>query len=91
MTERLPFHFLLSCIGEGNGNPLQCSYFQVVKVIYLSWILTKKQFGCGTGSVRETNIRAGFTCRFFLEFSALTPFSTYDLGLLGLQGQWPLT
>ena len=24
-TERLPFHFLLSCIGEGNGNPLQYS------------------------------------------------------------------
>src|SRR5574337_472018 len=24
-TERLHFHFLLSCIGEGNGNPLQCS------------------------------------------------------------------
>ena len=25
MTERLPFHCSLSCIGEGNGNPLQCS------------------------------------------------------------------
>ena len=25
MTEWLPFHFSLSCIGEGNGNPLQCS------------------------------------------------------------------
>ena len=25
MTERLHFHFLLSCIGEGNGNPLLCS------------------------------------------------------------------
>ena len=25
MTERLRFHFSLSCIGEGNGNPLQCS------------------------------------------------------------------
>ena len=25
MTERLPFHFSLSCIGEGNGNSLQCS------------------------------------------------------------------
>ena len=25
MTERLPFHFSLSCIGEGNGNPLLCS------------------------------------------------------------------
>ena len=25
MTEQLPFHFSLSCIGEGNDNPLQCS------------------------------------------------------------------
>ena len=25
MTERLHFHFSLSCIGVGNGNPLQCS------------------------------------------------------------------
>ena len=24
-TERLPFHFSLSFIGEGNGNPLHCS------------------------------------------------------------------
>ena len=24
-TEGLRFHFSLSCIGEGNGNPLQCS------------------------------------------------------------------
>ena len=25
MTERLHFHFSLSCIGEGSGSPLQCS------------------------------------------------------------------
>ena len=25
MTEQLQFPFSLSCIGEGNGNPLQCS------------------------------------------------------------------
>ena len=25
MTARLHFHFSLSCIGEGNGNPLQCT------------------------------------------------------------------
>ena len=25
MTERLHFHFSLSCVGEGNGNPLQYS------------------------------------------------------------------
>ena len=24
-TEQLHFYFSLSCIGEGNGNPLQCS------------------------------------------------------------------
>ena len=28
MTERLHFHFSLSCIGEGNGNPLQCSFLE---------------------------------------------------------------
>ena len=27
-TERLHFHFPLSCTGEGNGNPLQCSCLQ---------------------------------------------------------------
>ena len=27
-TERLHFHFSLSCVGEGNGNPLQCSYLE---------------------------------------------------------------
>ena len=25
MTEQFPFHFSVSCTGEGNGNPLQCS------------------------------------------------------------------
>jgi len=27
-TEGLHFHFSLSCIGEGNGNPLQCSFLE---------------------------------------------------------------
>ena len=29
MTERLHFHFSLSCIEEGNGNPLQCSCLRI--------------------------------------------------------------
>ena len=29
MTERLHFHFSLSCVGEGNGNPLQCSCLEI--------------------------------------------------------------
>ena len=28
-TERLHFHFSLSCIREGNGNPLQCSAWRI--------------------------------------------------------------
>ena len=28
-TERLHIHFSLSCIGEGNGNPLQCSSWRI--------------------------------------------------------------
>ena len=28
-TERLHFHFSLSCIGEGNGNPLQCIAWRI--------------------------------------------------------------
>ena len=28
MTEWLHFHFSLSCMGEGNGNPLQCSFLE---------------------------------------------------------------
>ena len=31
-TERLHFHFSLSCIGEGNGNPFQCSCFENPRV-----------------------------------------------------------
>ena len=27
-TEQLHFHFSLSCTGEGNGNPLQCSCWE---------------------------------------------------------------
>ena len=30
-TERLHFHFSLSCFGEGNGNPLQCSCLEEMR------------------------------------------------------------
>ena len=50
-TEQLHFHFSLSCIGEGNGNPLQCSclensrdggaWWAAVYGVALSWTLLK--------------------------------------------------
>ena len=36
-TEWLPFHFSLSCIGEGNGNPLQCSCLENPRDGGASW------------------------------------------------------
>ena len=36
-TERPPFHFSLSCIGEGNGNPLQCSCLENPKDGEAGW------------------------------------------------------
>ena len=35
--ERLHFHFSLSCIGEGNGNPLQCSCLENPRDRGASW------------------------------------------------------
>ena len=37
MTERLHFHFSLSCIGKGNGNPLQCSCLENPRNGGASW------------------------------------------------------
>ena len=52
MAERLHFHFSLSCIGEGNGNPLQCSclenlrdggaWWAAVYGVAQSWTLLKQ-------------------------------------------------
>ena len=48
-TEQLHFHFSLSCTGEGNSNPLQCSclnnprdggaWWAAVYVVAQSWTL----------------------------------------------------
>ena len=37
MIERLPFHFSLSCIGEGNGNLLQCSCLEKPRDRWAWW------------------------------------------------------
>ena len=51
-TERLHFHFSLSCNGEGNGNPLQCSclenpmdggaWWAAIYGVAQSWIRLKR-------------------------------------------------
>ena len=66
MTERLHFRSSLSCIGEGNGNPLQCSclenprdggpWWAAVYGVTQSWTRLKRLsiawYGILTGGVR---------------------------------------
>ena len=60
-TEQLPFHFSLSCIGEGNGNPLQCSclenprdgraWWAAVYGVTQNWTRLKRLSSRGVASV----------------------------------------
>ena len=59
-TERFHFHFSLSCIGEGNGNPLQCSclenptdggaWWAAVYGVAQSWTRLKQLSSCSSSS-----------------------------------------
>ena len=61
-TERLHFHFSLSCIGEGNGNPLQCScletprdggaWWAAVYGVAQSWTRLKRLSSSSSSMVR---------------------------------------
>ena len=51
-TERLHFHFSLSCIGEGNGNPLQCSCLENPKDVGAWWAAVYRVAQSRTGLKR---------------------------------------
>ena len=44
-TERLRFHVSLSCIGDGNGNPLQCSCLENPRDGGAWWVTICRDFG----------------------------------------------
>ena len=71
MTEWLHFHFSLSCIGEGNGNPLQCPCLENPRdggawwaAVYevtqsqtrLEWLSSSRSDGCSVES--DANVRS---------------------------------
>ena len=68
-TEQLHFHFLLSCIGEGNGNPLQCSclenprdggaWWAAIYGVTQSWTQLKR-LGSSSGSKNLTQSLVSF-------------------------------
>ena len=51
LTERLHSHFSLSCVGEGNGNPLQCSCLENPRDGGAWW--TAHQWGCTESDTTE--------------------------------------
>ena len=59
MTERLPFHFSLSCIGEGDGNPLQCSWLENPRDGGTWWAAI---YGVAQGQTRLKRLAAAAAC-----------------------------
>ena len=65
-TERLHFHFSLSCIGEGNGNPLQCSCLENPRDGGAWWAAICILLGCCKKSKRAGGLRKGLRILFYL-------------------------
>ena len=52
-TEELHFHFSLSCIGEGNGNPLQCSCLENPRDGGAWWATVQRGAKCWTQLITQ--------------------------------------
>ena len=75
MTERLHFHFSLSYIGGGNGNPLQCSclenprdggaWWAAIYGVAQSWIQLKRFSSSSSNSLVKKTISA---CRTYQKY-----------------------
>ena len=93
MTEQLHFHFLLSLIGERNGNPLQCSCLENPRDGGAWWTANYgvaqnrtrlKQLSSSSSSRKLLNWST-FCCRFFF-LPPLPPYinSDHEYALLSL-------
>ena len=78
MTERLPFHFSLSCIGEGNGNPLQCSCLENPRDGGAWWAAV---YGVTQSRTRLKPLVSSSSNPFLSEFSPLPPDLPIPLSL----------
>ena len=74
MTEQLLFHFSLSCIGEGDGNPLLCSrlenprdggaWWAAVYGVAQSWTRLKWLSSSSRSTIVSPSHLCFYTCRF---------------------------
>ena len=66
-TERLHFHFSLSCIGEGNGNPLQCSCLEYPRDGEVWWAAV---YGVAQSRTRLKRLSSSSSSMFKLVFQS---------------------
>ena len=86
MTERLHFHSSLSCIGEGNGNPRQCSWLENPRDGGTWWAVVYGITQSRTG-LKQLSGDGGGTCDGRMDV-LLRPFgSCYTSSLLFLLSQ----
>ena len=91
-TKQLPFHFSLSCTGDGNGNPLQCSclenprdrgaWWASVYGVAQSWTRLKRFSSSSSSSQTGSFMR--FRIIFRVHVLGLSSASSARLGV------WPL-
>jgi len=65
-TEWLPFHFSLSCIGEGNGNPLQCSCLENPRDRGARWAAV---YGVAQSQTRRKQLSSSKHTQFLMKYS----------------------
>ena len=73
MTEQLHFYFSLSCIGEGNGNPLQCSclenprdgraWWAAIYGVTQSWTRLKQLSSSSSNSISDSFVDYDGYCK----------------------------
>ena len=86
MTERLHFYISLSCTGEGNGNPLQCSclenlrdsgaWWAAVYGVTQSWTQLKRLSSGSSSRHQKPNYALSKACKndeFIAKFLSCKP------------------
>ena len=81
-TERLHFHFSLSCIGEGNGNPLQCSCLENPRDRGARWASV---YGVAQSRTRLTGLSSSSSIFIYVGFPGVSQVkaSACNVGDLG--------
>ena len=73
--EQLHFHFSLSCIGEGNGNPLQCSCLENPRDSEAQWAAV---YGVAQSQTRLKRLSStGCFLPYFTKLCVSIQFSSY--------------